>query len=72
MTELRIIKLKADALIEKVHDELEPVEDLREVEKFVDYARDMARSVHFSTRSVARRASAVGNVCNGKTDLNQL
>jgi len=65
-------KLKADALIEKVHDELEPVEDLREVEKFVDYARDMARSVHFSTRSVARRASAVGNVCNGKTDLNQL
>ncbi|KAK3329674.1 hypothetical protein B0H66DRAFT_34270 [Apodospora peruviana] len=57
-------KLKANALAEKVHDELEPVEDLREVDQFVDHARDMVRSVHFSTRSVARRASAVGNVAN--------
>ncbi|KAJ4296054.1 hypothetical protein N0V88_004756 [Collariella sp. IMI 366227] len=55
-------KLKADALMEKVHDEYEPVEDLREVEQFIDHARDMVRSVHFSTRSVARRASVVGNV----------
>ncbi|KAK4165722.1 hypothetical protein QBC43DRAFT_315044 [Cladorrhinum sp. PSN259] len=55
-------KLKADALLEKVHDEMEPVEDLREVEQFVDHARDIVRSVHFSTRSVARRTSAVGNV----------
>ena len=60
-------KLKADALAEKVHEELEPVEDLRQVEQFVDHARDMVRSVHFSTRSVARRASAVGNVVNGKS-----
>ena len=58
-------KLKADALLEKVHDEMEPVEDLREVEQFVDHARDIVRSVHFSTRSVARRASAVGNVAVG-------
>ncbi|KAK4152447.1 hypothetical protein C8A00DRAFT_34863 [Chaetomidium leptoderma] len=55
-------KLKADALMEKVHDEYEPVEDLREVEQFIDHARDMVRSVHFSTRSVARRANVVGNV----------
>ena len=59
-------KLKADALMEKVHDEYEPVEDLREVEQFVDHARDMVRSVHFSTRSVARRANVVGNVVNGE------
>jgi hypothetical protein len=59
-------KLKADALMEKVHDEFEPVEDLREVEQFVDHARDMVRSVHFSTRSVARRANVVGNVVNGQ------
>ncbi|GAB1310894.1 VPS9 domain-containing protein [Madurella fahalii] len=57
-------KLKADALLEKVHEEYEPVEDLREVEQFVDHARDMVRSVHFSTRSVARRANVVGNVGN--------
>jgi ankyrin repeat protein len=62
-------KLKADALMEKVHEEYEPVEDLREVEQFVDHARDMVRSVHFSTRSVARRASALGNVVNGKPFL---
>ncbi|KAK3362221.1 hypothetical protein B0T25DRAFT_446 [Lasiosphaeria hispida] len=65
-------KLKADALIEKVHDELDPVEDLREVEQFVDHARDMVRSVHFSTRSVARRASVVGNVCNDLYDASQI
>ncbi|KAK0667180.1 hypothetical protein QBC41DRAFT_141218 [Cercophora samala] len=57
-------KLKADALLEKVHEELEPVEDLREVEQFVDHARDIVRSVHFSTRSVARRANNIGNVVN--------
>ncbi|KAK4235522.1 hypothetical protein C8A03DRAFT_36633 [Achaetomium macrosporum] len=61
-------KLKADALMEKVHDEFEPVEDLREVEQFIDHARDMVRSVHFSTRSVARRANVVGNVV---TDLHE-
>ncbi|KAL2017710.1 hypothetical protein VTK56DRAFT_1735 [Thermocarpiscus australiensis] len=62
-------RLKADALMEKVHDEYEPVEDLREVEQFVDHARDMVRSVHFSTRSVARRANVVGNVVNGESPL---
>ncbi|EGO51703.1 hypothetical protein NEUTE1DRAFT_89347 [Neurospora tetrasperma FGSC 2508] len=55
-------RLKAEALTEKIHDEMEPVIDLREVEQFVDHARDIVRSVHFSTRSVARRANVVGNV----------
>jgi ankyrin repeat protein len=62
-------KLKADAEMEKVHDEFEPVEDLREVEQFIDHARDMVRSVHFSTRSVARRANVVGNVVIGMLPL---
>jgi hypothetical protein len=60
-------RLKAAALLEKVHDEYEPVNDLREVEQFVDHAREMVRSVHFSTRSVARRANAVGNVATGES-----
>ncbi|KAK0618095.1 hypothetical protein B0T17DRAFT_495678 [Bombardia bombarda] len=64
-------KLKADALAEKVHDELEPVGDLKEVEQFVDHARDMVRSVHFSTRSVARRASTVGNVAGDLYEASQ-
>ncbi|KAK3394659.1 hypothetical protein B0H63DRAFT_426587 [Podospora didyma] len=65
-------KLKADALAEKVHDELEPIQDLREVEQFVDHARDMVRSVHYSTRSVARRANVVGNVANDLYDASQI
>ncbi|KAK0733422.1 hypothetical protein B0T26DRAFT_669831 [Lasiosphaeria miniovina] len=65
-------KLKADALAEKVHDELEPVEDLKEVEQFVDHARDMVRSVHFSTRSVARRANVMGNAASDLYDASQI
>ncbi len=58
-------KLKAETRAEKVRDELEPVQDVREVEQFVDHARDIVRSVHFSTRSVARRSSVLGNVAAG-------
>ncbi|CCC09183.1 hypothetical protein SMACR_04942 [Sordaria macrospora] len=65
-------KLKAEALTEKIHDEMEPVIDLREVEQFVDHARDIVRSVHFSTRSVARRANVVGNVAMDLYDASQL
>ncbi|TVY78479.1 UPF0507 protein, partial [Lachnellula suecica] len=52
-------KLKAETRIEKVREEYEPVDDLRDVEQFVDHARDMVRSVNYSTKSVARRANMV-------------
>lgn len=52
-------KLKAETRVEKVRDEYEPIEDVRDVEQFVDHARDMVRSVNFSTKSLARRANAV-------------
>ncbi|KAH6619592.1 hypothetical protein B0J18DRAFT_482181, partial [Chaetomium sp. MPI-SDFR-AT-0129] len=55
-------RLKAEAMLGRVHEEMEPVGELREVEQFVDHAREMVRGVHFSTRSVARRANALGNV----------
>ncbi|KAI6250450.1 hypothetical protein HI914_02032 [Erysiphe necator] len=50
-------KLKMQTRIEKVREEFEPVEDIRDVEQFVDHARDMVRSVNHTTKSVARRAN---------------
>jgi len=58
-------KLKAETRVEKVREEYEPVDDLRDVEQFVDHARDMVRSVNYSTKSVARRANMVRVVTIG-------
>ncbi len=58
-------QLKAETRAEKVRDELEPLEDVREVEQFVDHAREMVRGVNYSTKSVARRASAAGGAASG-------
>ncbi|TAQ87089.1 hypothetical protein B7494_g4583 [Chlorociboria aeruginascens] len=49
--------LKAESRIEKIREEYESVGDVRDVEQFVDHARDMVRSVNYSTKSVARRAN---------------
>jgi len=62
-------KLKAETRAEKVRDELEPLEDPSGVEQFVDYARDMVRSVHYATRSVARRTAAINNAASGMRPL---
>jgi hypothetical protein len=58
-------KLKAETRVEKVREEYEPVEDIRDVEQFVDHARDTVRSVNYSTKSVARRANMVRVVSTG-------
>jgi ankyrin repeat protein len=58
-------KLKAETRAETVRDELTPLEDVREVEQFVNHAREMVRSIHFSTRSVARRTSIIANATSG-------
>lgn len=58
--------LKVEARMERVRDEYEPVEDVREVEQFVNHARDMVRSVSYSTKSVTRRANSIGLVAGGK------
>lgn len=62
-------KAKAEARIETVRDEYEPVEDIRDVEQFVDHAREMVRSVNYSTKSVARRANMMKTVATGKQSL---
>lgn len=58
-------KLKAETRAEKVREELEPLEDIREVEQFVDHARENVRGVNHSTKSVARRTNVAGNAAFG-------
>lgn len=62
-------KLKAETRAEKVRDELEPIDDVRDVEQFVDHAREMVRSVNYSTKSVARRANMVQSTTTGTFSL---
>lgn len=58
-------KLKAEARVETVQEEYEPIEDVRDVERFVDHAREMVRSVNHSTKSAVRRANALQSTATG-------
>jgi hypothetical protein len=59
-------KLKVEARIERIKEEYEPVRDMREVEQFVNHAREMVRGVSYSTKSVSRRANGLGLAVSGK------
>ncbi|OAA72802.1 VPS9 domain protein [Akanthomyces lecanii RCEF 1005] len=55
-------RLKIEARIERIREEYEPVQDLREVEQFVNHAREIVRSVNYATKSATRRVNSVGVV----------
>ena len=59
-------KLKVETRMERIRDEYEPMEDVREVEQFVSHAREMVRGVSHSVRSVARRANVTGVAAAGR------
>ncbi|WDK19150.1 hypothetical protein CGRA01v4_10437 [Colletotrichum graminicola] len=65
-------KLKAETRAEKVREEYAPVRDVREVEQFVDHAREMVRSVNYSTKSVARRVNSISVVASDLHDASAL
>ncbi|KAJ9668648.1 hypothetical protein H2201_001290 [Coniosporium apollinis] len=48
---------KAEARVDRVKDEYDPISDVREVELFVQHARESVRSLHHATRSVIRRVN---------------
>ncbi|KJZ73281.1 hypothetical protein HIM_07285 [Hirsutella minnesotensis 3608] len=52
-------RLKVESRAEKIKEEYEPMEDVREVEQFANHAKDMVRSVGSSTKSVTRRVNGV-------------
>lgn len=60
-------KLKAEARVDRLKEEYEPIQDVKDVEQFVDHARDMVRSVNYATKSVVRRTNALRTVMLGKS-----
>ena len=56
---------KAEIRNEKVKEEFEPVEDVRDVESFVSHARESIRGVNHSTKSIIRRVNSVRNTSRG-------
>ncbi|WYZ42732.1 hypothetical protein EsH8_VI_000431 [Colletotrichum jinshuiense] len=64
--------LKAETRAEKVREEYEPLRDVREVEQFIDHAREMVRSVNYSTKSVARRVNSIAVVASDLHDASAL
>lgn len=60
-------KLKAETRAERIREEFETLEDIREVEQFVDHARENVRGVNHSTKSVARRTNVVSHAAFGES-----
>ncbi|KAI1302263.1 hypothetical protein F5Y03DRAFT_213372 [Xylaria venustula] len=65
-------RLKAETRVEKVRDEFEPLEDVHEVEQFVDHARETLRNINYATKTVARKINAVGVYANDIYDAGRL
>ncbi|KAF2813391.1 uncharacterized protein BDZ99DRAFT_496396 [Mytilinidion resinicola] len=59
---------KSEIRAEHVRDEYSPVRDVREVELFVQYARESVRSVHHSTKSILRRTTKLRTASTDLTD----
>lgn len=60
---------KAEIRSENIRDEYEPIDDVKDVEQFVSYARETLRPVNHSTKSVIRRVTNIQNSTTGKLIL---
>lgn len=56
---------KAEIRVEKVKEEYEPVQDVKDVELFVGHATEMVRGVNHLTKSVIRRVNNIRNISAG-------
>lgn len=63
---------KAETRVERVKEEYSPIRDVREVELFVQHARESVRSVHHSTKSVLRRCNKLSAASSDLTDAAHL
>ena len=57
---------KVELRREKIREDYEPVEDVRDVSTFVEHARESIRSINHSSKSVIRR---VASVCIGSSSM---
>ena len=56
---------KAEIRAENIRDNYEPIEDVKDIESFVGYARETLRPVNHSTKSVIRRTTSIQNGLTG-------
>ncbi|OCL01547.1 hypothetical protein AOQ84DRAFT_393596 [Glonium stellatum] len=63
---------KAETRVERVREEYSPIRDVREVELFVQHARESVRSMHHSTKSVLRRCNKIRAASSDLTDAAHL
>jgi hypothetical protein len=63
---------KAETRLERIRDEYAPLYDVREVEVFVQHARETVRSVHHASRAVLRRANKMRNCVSDFYDASRL
>ena len=56
---------KAEIRVEKVKEEYEPVDDIKEVELFVGHATETVRGLNHLTKSVIRRVNKIRNTASG-------
>lgn len=60
---------KAEIRAENIRDEYDPIDDVKDVESFVGYARETLRPVNHSTKSVLRRVTNIQNSSIGRRPL---
>lgn len=63
---------KAELRVERVREEYAPIYDVREVELFVQHARESVRSLHHASKSVLRRTNKVRASSSDLTDAARL
>jgi hypothetical protein len=63
---------KAETRAERVRDEYSPMYDVREVELFVQHARESVRSLHHASKSVLRRTNKIRNTASDLFDASRL
>jgi len=63
---------KAELRAERVREEYAPIFDVREVELFVQHARESVRSLHHASKSVLRRANKVRSASSDLTEAAKL
>ncbi|KAF2131756.1 hypothetical protein P153DRAFT_429982 [Dothidotthia symphoricarpi CBS 119687] len=63
---------KAELRIERLREEYVPIYDVREVELFVQHARENVRSLHHASKSVLRRTNKLRSASSDLTDAARL
>ncbi|KAJ4296536.1 hypothetical protein N0V90_006581 [Kalmusia sp. IMI 367209] len=63
---------KAELRVERVREEYAPIYDVREVELFVQHARESVRSLHHASKSVLRRTNKLRSTSSDLADASKL